>query len=106
MMRKRSTALTFATTVMLAMGVIAVSCHVEKQVTYANESSSVVTLFIDGVQIDTIEPGKTQAVTHLKEKGDTDRVEVYAEDGRKLLDQTYSWEDFEAMDFRVVIRDP
>ncbi len=95
-----------ATVAVILTASVAMGCHISRQVQYINESSGIVTLWIDGVRIDDIGPGETEKVSHREEKGDTDRIEVYAQDGTKLLDRTYTWEDFEAEDFKIVIRDP
>jgi hypothetical protein len=86
--------------------VAALGCHASRQAQFVNESSSTVSLWIDGVQVTTIPPGDTAKVTDRKQEDDIDRVEIFAKDGTKLVDRSFTWEEWEEIDFRVVIRDP
>lgn len=92
--------------VLLTVALFLLGCHVSRQAQYVNASESTVTLWIDGVQVTTIPPGETATVTDRKQEGDVDHVEIFAEDGTKLVDRTFTWEEWEEIDFKIVIRDP
>ena len=74
----------------------------EQTVTYENATAGVVRVAIDGVEVATIQPDGTAEVRVTKELM-PDHIEAFDTTGSVLVDQTVTWDDLEAGDWRVVI---
>ncbi len=86
---------------------LATSClfHVteERGVTYENQTAFTLQVATDNFILTRLEPGESETFITRKNLL-PDRVRAYKEDGTLVFDRTFTWQDLEASDFRVVIR--
>lgn len=95
----------FLAILLLATAATAAGClHAEeREVMYENGTQFVLTIFSDGYELTTLEPGES---TGFRTRKDLlpDHVEAYDQRGNLRFDKVVTWEGLEANDFRLVIR--
>lgn len=88
--------------VVLFLGVVA--CSPERAVTYHNLTQTRVTVFSDGTEITSLEPGESKAFSFRRTQM-PEHTEVFTEMGELILDKVITWEILEEHDFKIIISD-
>lgn len=89
--------------IVLVVGVlVSVACSPEEAVTYVNTTQMPVTVYSDGNNLATLEPGESKAF-RTRENLMPDRIQVYGESGDLILDEIVTWEALQQRDFEITI---
>ena len=78
------------------------ACEEERPISYRNESSKAIQLFIDDRYVDVIAPG--DRITRSSRAG-SHHIKAVTEDGSVLLADSFTWDELRGLNFTVVIQD-
>jgi len=82
-----------------------VACEPGPPIKFTNQTDSRVTVYQGGELAFELGPGESRGIATLK-KYWTPEVKVVSEDGEILLEEDFSWDRLDSLDWEIVITDP